>query len=118
MGQFKGTQLAVKHAMKKALYRATLGQGEQRQVSRSLSEEGLTAEEPTRAMHHTVLRTGHTWEPGMLPGRRDNPRDSSARSMGEEWAVKTGDGGEGQKSGHTSQSSPAGGLKSWNGVSP
>lgn len=46
----------------------------------------------------------------MLPGRRDDPRDSSARSMGEEWAVETGDGGEGRKSGHTSQSSPAGGL--------
>lgn len=52
----------------------------------------------------------------MLPGRRNDPRDSSARSMGEEWAVETGDGGEGRKSGHTSQSSPAGGLKSCNGV--
>lgn len=31
--------------------------------------------------------------------------------MGEEWAVETGDGGKGRKSGHTSQSSPAGGLK-------
>lgn len=47
VGQFKGTQLAVKYATKKALYRATLGQGEPRRVSRSLSEEGLTAEEPT-----------------------------------------------------------------------
>lgn len=67
-------------------------------------------------MRHTVLRTGRTWEPGMLPGGRNDPRDSSARSLGEEWAVATSDGGEGRKSGHISQSFPAGGLKSWNVV--
>lgn len=44
LGQFKGTQLS---AMKKVPSRATVGQGEPRRVSRSLSEEGLTAEEAT-----------------------------------------------------------------------